>query len=542
MILLLESLYRHNLMNWSNKPRHFLLCLILAACQPGSRAQEPADSAVILFHVEDLYYHSAFEYQVFDELEDGNRDYLALITCINPGTTEQEMAAYRRWIAKIAASIGSDRFERSSEEKKIEAISSYLSANIFMQYDQMSTFDDLYRTGRYNYISSACLYAFIMDELKIPYIIRESSSHLYLLAWPLSQKIIVETTIPEYRHFMFDYNARVDFVKYLRNINVIDEVTWRVKSTRELFEKYFYPQKDFTVKELSGLQYMYRAMEDIDNRALKSAYLNLKKAYYLYPSYKVQYLLLAGYYSFMDSADYTNTEGQVFLGEGPRLIPTGFNFGYYLQRFGVITDIYLFDREDISEYDRLYRFLAERINDQHLRDELSFLYYYETGRYYHNSGKFELALDNIEKAWDIRPADKDLQILFVSTLAGYAVTTGSSELIPRLEFYDEEYKIEERNDIFVMVKMHTYLQYAGESFQLQDVAAGESYMSKFEALYQDNPDIGINQDLVGRSYSSAAVYYFRKGSSDRSKQMIMKGLQYAPDNVELQLKMESFKD
>jgi tetratricopeptide (TPR) repeat protein len=530
-------------MNWSNKPRRLvLLFLILAACQPGCRAQEPADSAIILFHVEDLYYHSVFEYQVFDELEDGNRDYLSLISCINPGTTEQQMDAYRRWIAKISASIGVDRFGRSGEGKKIEAISNYLSGNIFVQYDQMATFDDLYRTGRYNYILSACLYAFVMDELNIPYIIRESSSHLYLLAWPLTEKIIIETTIPEYRHFMFDYNARVDFVKYLRENNVIDEFTWRSKPTRELFEKYFFPQKDITLKEISGLQYMYKAMEDINNQAFKSAYLKLQKAYYLYPSYKVQYLLLAGYYSFMDSSDFTDTRGLVFLAAGPGLIPIGFNFGYYLQRFAVITETYLFDREDISEYNRIYRFLSEEINDTTLRDELSFFYYYETGRYCYNSGRFELALDNIEKARDIKPTDKDLQVLLVSALAGYAATTGPSELIPRLEYYDEEFTIEERYDIFTMVKMQAFLRYADESFQLQDVTTGETYLSKFEALFQNNPDIGIDRDLIGSAYSSAAVYYYRNGAADRSRQMIMQGLQYAPDNIELMLKLESFKE
>ena len=519
-----------------------MLFLGFGICSLSSHAQEPADSGIILFGVEDLFYNSPFEFKVFDELEDGNRDYLALITCINPKTTEKEVDVYRRWIADIAGTIRQDRFGRLNEEKKINVINNYVTRNLLVHYDQLSSFDDLYRYGRYNFVAEACLYALIMEEMHIPYIIKESSSHIYLLVWPQTEKIIVETTIPEFRYKMFDYGMRTGFVSYLRENDLIDEITYRSQTTRDLFEKYFFSQKDFTMKELSGLQYLHKALDDIEARAHRSACLNLQKAYYLNPSLKTQYILLIEYYNFIEDADLTSTENLAFFGASPRLIPVGFDPGYFLRRFTDLTATYLSEKNDVNEYDGVYRYLAGQVHDQQIREGLSFIYYYETGRYFSNSGKFALALDNLEKAYDINPSDKNMQALFVRTLAEYDATTGSSDLISRLEYYEEEYEITEGYDIFLMVLMHTYLQYAGESFQVEDVATGETYLAKFDTLYRNNPDIDIDQYLIGRSYSSAAIYYFRKGDIIRSKQLVLKGLQFAPDNVELQLKRDSFKD
>gem|GEM_PF-2129017 len=537
-----ESPYRPSLMNCCSKRAVLLLYLVLVAFRPDGHAQEPADSVLILFHVEDLYYQSPFEYQVFDEIEDGDRNYLALLTCNEPGITGKEVAAFHRWIEDIAASIRQERFDRLNEEKKINVIGEHLIGTLLKTYNQSATFTDLYKSGHFNYLTEACLYALVMDELNIPYIIKESSSHLYLLAFPKTEKIIIETAIPEFRYKMFNLDMRTRFVSYLRENNLIDEITYRSETTRDVFEKYFFSQKDFTLKELAGLQYMHKALIDIESADSKSACLNLQKAYYLFPSCRMQFLLLLEYYTFIENADLTITENLAYFRSSPKLIPVGFDPDFFLDQFRKLTETYLSERKDVAEYGLVYRYLVDQDYDRNLSNGLSFIYYYEIGKYYYNSGKYELALDNLEKAYDINHQDKNLQILFVGAVAGYASTTGSSDLIPRLEFYEEEYSIGEGHDIFLMVLMHAFLQYAGESFQVEDVTTGEEYLAKFDTLHRDNPDIGIDQYLIGRSYSSAAIYYFRKGNVARSRQLVLKGLELAPGNIELQLKLDSFKD
>jgi len=306
-----------------------------------NQAQVPADSSLISFEVDELRYHSGFEYKVFDEFEDGESDYLSLISALNPKTDEREVTLYRDWIDEIVKTIREDRFERLSEEKKIKAVNIYVKKALLITYSQKTTFDDLFRFGNYNFITAACIYALVLDELDIPYIIKESSSHIYLLAFPETGKIVVETTVPEFRYFLFDHTTRTSFVQYLRDNELIDEITFRAKTTKELFDKYFFPQVDFTLQEMAGLQYLHKAIENIENEDHETAYFNFQKAYYLFPSYKVQYMLLVQLYQILDDMDLTKVEDLVYLGISPRYIPIGFDPDYFLKRFSDITVIQL---------------------------------------------------------------------------------------------------------------------------------------------------------------------------------------------------------
>ena len=522
--------------------KRFFLYLLLSGYWLLVQSQVPADSSFISYEVEELRYHSVFEHKVFDEYEDGESDYLSLISALNPDTDEREVELYSDWIDEIVEAIRKDRFERLSEEKKIKAVNTYVKRSLLITYSQKTTFDDLFRFGNYNFITAACIYALVLDELNIPYRINESLSHIYLLAFPETGKIVVETTVSEFRYFLFDHATRTSFVQYLRDNDLIDEITFRSKTTKELFDKYFFPQITLSLQELAGLQYLHKALENIENEEHKTAYFNLQKAYYLYPSCKVQYMLLVELYEILKALELTSAEDLVYLAIAPRYIPIGFNPDYFLKRFSDITVIYLFEQENINEYDRIFRYLKGEVNNQYIFDNMSLLYYFELGRMYFNSGKYEMALDNLEKAFDYQAVNKEMQALFVRAVAGFATTSGAAELIPRLEYYDEEFEIVEQYDIYLMVKMHTYLQYFGESFQVGDAATGDTYMAEFENLVRDNPEIGIDHYMLGRSYSSAAIYYYQRGDIERSKQIVNQGLELAPDNIELRLKLDSFRE
>ena len=66
-------------------------------------------------------------------------------------------------------------------------------------------------------------------------------------------------------------------------------------------------------------------------------------------------------------------------------------------------------------------------------------------------------------------------------------------------------------------------------------------MAIFEELVDQHPNITINFLAVGRSYSSAAIYYYRKGQVQKSRKILEKGLTYAPHNLEMKLKLKSFE-
>lgn len=82
-----------------------------------------------------------------------------------------------------------------------------------------------------------------------------------------------------------------------------------------------------------------------------------------------------------------------------------------------------------------------------------------------------------------------------------------------------------------------YLLQFAQAYELNQPETGKEYKQRFEEGYKQNSTAEegylLDRHLIGRAYSIAAVYYFRKGQTAFSRQLLDKGLQYAPGNLEL---------
>jgi tetratricopeptide (TPR) repeat protein len=114
-------------------------------------------------------------------------------------------------------------------------------------------------------------------------------------------------------------------------------------------------------------------------------------------------------------------------------------------------------------------------------------------------------------------------------------------VLEKINHYDTAYLGILNNEIYLTVKQHVCLEFFGEAFQLQDSKNGERYMVIFEEMVEQHPEITVNFLAIGRSYSSAAIYYYRQGQVQKSREILEKGLEYAPHNIELKLKLKSFE-
>lgn len=503
-------------------------------------AQEPADSELVRLEIGDLRFRSDLEYKVFDEFEDGQVDFLSMILAADQEDSEERLAMYRQWVAGIAEKIsGSLLFDKLSEEQKVQSVTDYLQGNLLQTYHKDSRFENLYYSGYYNFISAPSLYALVLNELNIPFSIKESAEYIYLIAFPGSAGILIETAIPDYSYRLFDQLTRKSFVDYLHGRGVIDDFSFRSRTTRELFIKYFFPREDLTLPGLAALQYMSRAMRDIGDGKGDKAFFNLQKAYYLHPSYKVQFLLLAQLNSFIDEVDLKTVAGLTYLAISARYIPIGFEPDFFLKRFVDIRDLYSTPAEQSDEFDKAYHFLMDRVDNSYLRTSMTFLYYYDMAIENDQAGQFEDALDNLEDAFEYRKMNENTEGLFIKILTDYATHARVENLIPRLEYYDREYNINRHRDVYLLIELNAILQYFGESFRVGDAVSGEKYRSRFEQIYASHPGIEIDDELAAKSYDSAADYYLRQGNTETSKQLLRKGLEMAPDNKQLITKLNS---
>jgi hypothetical protein len=68
---------------------------------------------------------------------------------------------------------------------------------------------------------------------------------------------------------------------------------------------------------------------------------------------------------------------------------------------------------------------------------------------------------------------------------------------------------------------------------MQNFQQGEKYRLTFEELAGRYPDAQPNTQLVGQAYSRAAVYFYRKGQTQKARNLIEAGLKLSPNNYEL---------
>jgi hypothetical protein len=108
-----------------------------------------------------------------------------------------------------------------------------------------------------------------------------------------------------------------------------------------------------------------------------------------------------------------------------------------------------------------------------------------------------------------------------------------------LEAYKVRFPSLEQNNNFNSMMAFSYIMEAGDSFEKGDVVRGEKFQLLFETLYETNKNITLmSTDAVGRAYSEACVYYFKKGQKTKAKQLLDKGLTIAPDNYQLKMRKQ----
>ncbi len=245
--------------------------------------------------------------------------------------------------------------------------------------------------------------------------------------------------------------------------------------------------------------------------------------------------------SFLAAMDYHNLQDLGYLIKASRLIGFGVEretIASYLQ--DIVRQV-LTGEQNLNGMQYIFDYLQEYLADEALKKDFSFRFYYETGRLHFNDEQYSKALASSEIAYSLKPDDEYNQNLMVRSLGGYALNSNPGMVLEKINLYDTAYTGVADNRIYLTLKQQVCLDFFGEAFQLQDVKNGEHYMGIFEEIADQHLEISIDYLGVGRSYSSAAIFYYRQGLIQKSREVLERGLKYDPNNFELKLKLKSFE-
>ncbi|MEI6021185.1 MAG: hypothetical protein WCR21_08650, partial [Bacteroidota bacterium] len=183
--------------------------------------------------------------------------------------------------------------------------------------------------------------------------------------------------------------------------------------------------------------------------------------------------------------------------------------------------------------------LSTCLQDSGIKAEITFDYHYELSRLaLFNRIDKPSNIDNLRTAYQINPKHVNLQgIISNRLLLDLEKNEQPEGNIKLLDEYASYFDFLKDNDQFVILKATCLLELIYRNFYLKNANEGEHYLLVFEQLMTSKKDIYPKEMAVEKAFSEGASYYYTKGNLSKTKAMLKKGLQYAPNNFRLQMRL-----
>ncbi len=377
------------------------------------------------------------------------------------------------------------------------------------------------------------MYALVFEKLGIPYNLQEKPTHVYAIAYPDTDQVMVESTDPIGGFMSFNDRYKTEFVNRMTKAKLISTKEKGSKSLEQLFDEYYFQDKDIGIRELIGIQYMNQAIYELNANRLSKALSHLEKAYLFYPSENIGSVLMITTLQNLAQSTFNEPDDVQLLVNLTRMKPFGVTNDLILNEFNRALRALLIEQNKPEKGEKFYNELITLINEDSLNSRISHLYHFEKGRILYNKGDFKSSLEHLSKAFELNSINLNTENLFIGALSQRLRYESDFNLIrSELEKYGFKHKALSENIAFTSMLANTYLALFGQNYDLRNVQNGERYRKLFKGIYSDH--LNIDQNYVGRAYSMAAVYFFRRGNNTKALEMLNEGLKIAPGNYELQ--------
>jgi tetratricopeptide (TPR) repeat protein len=506
---------------------------------------KPCFSQDTLVYYHELVFSSPFEKRVLDDHFLNKKTDLFNLFMAN-GTTQNEskfQEARTRFYNTLDKISNTPDAKNKKNDKRLKYLYDNIHQTFLTKYELKNKFEDIFDNGLYNCVSASALYALSFDKLNVPFIIKEKPTHVYLMAYPQNEEIIIETTSPTSAYGSINENFKTAYVKMLKDQKIISNAEFTAGNADELFDKhYFSEQENISESNLVGIQYMNDGLYKFENKQYVKAFEQLQKAYLFYPSTRIGYLLYMSLTFVIEDTQSEPIKQVDYLGKYMRFKDYVSSTGVIQNEFNHITYKLLVESSDPAKLDVCFHKLDSATNDVKLKNEMSFIYNYENGRYFYNQGQYKKSLQYLEKALALKPNNSDVNNLFTAALSQILRDDNiNAGTISQLEHYPTQYPSLATNNLYNNLVAHVYLYECSTSFDQNKPVEGDKYKTMFENHLAKFPELAIEGRLVGNAYSRAAVFYFRKGQTSKAKAIIAKGLTYAPNSDELQARQRMIK-
>ncbi|MGL1887485.1 MAG: hypothetical protein OCD76_13300 [Reichenbachiella sp.] len=511
-----------------------LLCINYTSFSTPLDSIESASDSLVF--TSDLSFTYAVERKMYFELLAGSQYEFDLLMTINSSVSEDKIQEYK---TKLYDEIDYLKtLERPTNPKKkvkyYRNIYDEIHARFLKKYELINHFNSVFTDGEYNCVSACALYGMVFNALEIPFSIKETPTHVYIVVDPGTDQFLIETTDPTNGVNKLSSNFKSRFVKELEMSKIISHKESASLSVDELFDKYYFNHSNLGMTEIVGVQYWNEGIYALSEEDYELAMDAFQKSCLLYPNEKVEELLLGTIALQISQYEYKSVEDSKLIVYLSRFDEKKITDKQLSDEFLRLNQHLLINRGDVTNYRKSYEYIVENIPRQSAKDDISFHYNFEMARTIYNKGRYQNGIAFSAQSYGLRPNNMDAENLLLSYL-GQILQNGSDFLasFELLDSLSDTHPQLLENNRFGEIYLNYSLLSMDESARAYKITDAKVFKSKFENTAALHPYFQFNTQLLGSAYSELAIYYFKKGHNNTAIKIINEGLVYDARNYEL---------
>ena len=474
---------------------------------------------------------STFETEVFRKIKNDSINTFDLLHALD---YDEEM--YQKSKTQITNHIKSlNNLHNKPLKKRIQTIYKTTHNKFFEQYKAEAYFKDIFSSGTYNCVTATALYALLFEEFNVNYSIKETSTHVYIIADTMGLQTLVESTLPGVGVIKYNDKFKKDFVDYLVSNKIIPESDLERYSISYLFRKNFTSDKSISLNQLAALQYYNKGVFlMLDDKHMEAAPY-FQKAASVYPSNQINF----SYSITLQNALFEDYENKTYDGAlyGQLLEVNNIDSTLIEAISGTFKNISIdlcIKTPQIEKYNAFYKALADNCKEENIPTEIQFNYNFYNAYYHHVNSNYNVAYEFAKKSYKINPGhlySKDI----ISELASNKLRRvhDHKSQIDTIDVYFSEFPFLKKHDYYSSSYVTLYMRVISDAVNYDRVLEAERYYAIFLSKMAEHKFDYYDHDHITQGFSILAAEYTKEGKFNKSLQILDKGIELAPYSAEL---------
>ena len=484
---------------------------------------------------EDIAFTSDIEQRTIQTLMDGNGEVFDALLAISP----EDSLYFAKWKDFYQREIREMKNRKRSKKvaKDVKYIYDALHEKFLRKYQPLAYFDEIFERGVYNCVTAVALYAMSFEALGIPYGIKETPTHVYIVADPEASQLLIETTDPVSGFKTFSPGFKESYIAQLAMLKLVDQSDVATKGIYPLFDEFYFGGSDLTLQQLVGIQYYNKGVSLFENKDYHAAWSSLLKARLFHSNQQINDLLFASLANALSGSDYSEWEDIKLL---PYL---GLFKAYDVKKtnvtgeFSRMLNYVLIENSNVEMAEKAFQFFISKTEDDEIVKEVTYRYNYEKGRIAYNRGNYQESFGFMTMAYGSKPGNANAESLLTDSFRLAFRNKPAVEALATLDTLMTAHVGLKDNNHLNTMKLNLYLVKMGEDFDSKKTTSGNQMRELFEMKVEADDTYSYDKNILGNAYSKAAVYYFKRGYTSKARALLKAGLKYAPDSYELKSRL-----